>query len=57
MTTGKPAKEIRNNGADASTMQVEYASATTKMYNKAYADAIGVTVPDGYEAIEASEAN
>ena len=57
VATGKQAIEILKNGADVSKMQVEYASATTKMYNKAYADAIGVTVPDGYEAIEASEAN
>ncbi len=56
VATGKQAIEILKNGADIKTMEVEYASATTKMYNKAYADAIGVTMPEGYEAIEASEA-
>lgn len=55
VATGKQAIEILKNGADPSTMEIEYASATTKKYNKEYADAIGITIPDDYEAIETSE--
>lgn len=54
VATGKQAIEILKNGADPSTMEIEYASATTKKYNKDYADAIGITIPDDYEAIETS---
>jgi putative ABC transport system substrate-binding protein len=50
--TGKQAVEILSNGADVSTMPIAYAEATTKEYNKAYADAIGITVPDDYTAVE-----
>ena len=49
--TGKMAVDILTNGADVSTMEVQYAKATTKEYNKAYADAIGFTMPEGYTAI------
>ena len=49
--TGKMAVDILTNGADISTMEVQYAKATTKEYNKAYADAIGFTMPEGYTAI------
>ncbi len=45
------AVDILTNGADVSTMEVQYAKATTKEYNKAYADAIGFTMPEGYTAI------
>lgn len=55
VATGKQAIEILENGADPSTMEIEYASATTKKYNKDYADAIGLAIPDDYEAIETSE--
>ncbi|SDZ87145.1 putative ABC transport system substrate-binding protein [Oribacterium sp. KHPX15] len=50
--TGKQAIEILSNGADVSTMPIAYAEATTKEYNKAYADAIGITIPDSYTAVE-----
>lgn len=50
--TGKQAIEILSNGADVSTMPIAYAEATTKEYNKAYADAIGITIPDDYTAVE-----
>lgn len=50
--TGKQAIEILSNGADISTMPIAYAAATTKEYNKAYADAIGITIPDDYTAVE-----
>jgi putative ABC transport system substrate-binding protein len=53
--TGKQAIEILKNGADVSAMEIEYASATTKMYNAANAEAIGATVPEDYVAIEGSE--
>ncbi|WP_029200526.1 ABC transporter substrate-binding protein [Oribacterium sp. NK2B42] len=50
--TGKQAIDILSNGADVSTMPIAYAEATTKEYNKAYADAIGITIPDDYTAVE-----
>ncbi|SFG56398.1 ABC transporter substrate-binding protein [Oribacterium sp. WCC10] len=50
--TGKQAIEILSNGADVKTMPIAYAEATTKEYNKAYADAIGITIPDDYKAVE-----
>lgn len=56
VATGEQAIEILENGADVSTMEIEYASATTKMYNPEYAEAIGIEIPDDYEAIESSEA-
>lgn len=49
--TGNMALDILQNGADISTMEVQYASATTKEYNQEYADAIGFTMPDGYTPI------
>ena len=53
--TGKQAIEILKNGADVSAMEIEYASATTKMYNAANAETIGANVPEDYVAIEGSE--
>ncbi len=50
--TGEQAIEILSNGADVKTMPIAYASATTKEYNKAYADAIGIKIPDDYKAVE-----
>ena len=50
--TGKQAIEILSNGADISTMPIGYADATTKEYNKTYAEAIGITIPDDYTAVE-----
>ena len=50
--TGEQAIEILSNGADIKTMPIAYASATTKEYNKAYADAIGITMPSDYKALE-----
>ncbi|WP_206099988.1 ABC transporter substrate-binding protein [Oribacterium sp. C9] len=50
--TGEQAIEILSNGADVKTMPIAYASATTKEYNKAYADAIGITMPSDYKALE-----
>ncbi len=49
--TGEQAVEILTKGADVSTMEIAYASATTKKYFKDYADAIGFEMPEDYEAI------
>lgn len=48
---GEMAYDILANGADVSTMEVESAPNVTKMYNPELCDALGITVPDGYEAI------
>ncbi len=52
---GEQAYEILVNGADVSTMPIAYDEAPVKMYNPDYAEAIGFTVPDGYEALSGSE--
>ena len=48
--TGEMAAEILQ-GGDITKMAIEYAPAT-KMYNKAMADALGVTIPEGYTEIK-----
>ncbi|MBE5890063.1 MAG: ABC transporter substrate-binding protein [Lachnospiraceae bacterium] len=53
--TGEMAADILVNGKDPATMEIQYASATTKKYNAAYAEAIGMTMPSDYEAIEVEE--
>lgn len=50
--TGLMAFEILQNGADISQMPIEYAPKFVKKYNAANAEALGVTVPEGYTAIE-----
>ena len=45
-----PAKVLAK-GGDISTMPVEYAPNVTKKYNAANCEALGITPPDGYEAI------
>ena len=50
--TGEMAYEILVNGADVSTMQVEYAPTVTKKYNATNCDALGIEVPEDYVAIE-----
>ena len=50
-TTGEMAAKILPGEADISTMPIEYTS-VTKKYNKTICDDLGVTVPEGYEAIE-----
>ena len=50
-TTGEMAAKILTGEADISTMPVEYTS-VTKKYNKTICDDLGMTVPEGYEAIE-----
>lgn len=49
--TGEMAYEILVNGADVSTMEVRFAPNVTKKYNAAICEELGITVPDGYEAI------
>ena len=50
-TTGEMAVKILKGEADISTMPIEYTD-VTKKYNKAICDDLGLTVPEGYEAIE-----
>ena len=49
--TGEMAAKILAEGGDVSTMLVEYAPNVTKKYNAANCEALGITPPDGYEAI------
>ncbi len=50
--TGLMAYEILVNGADVSTMEIQFAPNVTKKYNAAICTELGITVPDGYVAIE-----
>ena len=50
--TGEMAYEILVNGADVSTMPIQSAPKFTKKYNAANAAELGLTIPEGYEAIE-----
>lgn len=50
-TTGEMAYEILVNGADVSTMEVRFAPNVTKKYNAEICSELGITVPEGYEAI------
>ena len=50
--TGEMAADILLNGADISTMEVEYAPSFTKKFNKTNAEKLGITIPSDYEAIE-----
>ena len=49
--TGEMAAKILAEGADVSTMPVEYAPNVTKKYNAANCEALGITPPDDYVAI------
>ena len=51
-TTGEMAVKILNGEADISRMPIEYTD-VTKKYNKTICDDLGLTVPEGYVAIEA----
>lgn len=50
--TGEMAYEILVNGANPGDMEVQSAPNFTKMYNAANCEALGITIPDGYTAIE-----
>ena len=49
--TGEMAAKILADGADVSTMPVEFAPNVTKKYNAANCEALGITPPSDYEAI------
>lgn len=52
VATGKMAVKVLTGEADISEMPIEYAPQFTKKYNKTICEALGVTVPDDYIAIE-----
>ena len=52
VATGKMAAKILKGEANISEMPIEYAPQFTKKYNKSLCEALNVTVPDGYVAIE-----
>ena len=49
--TGEMAYEILVNGADPAEMAIQYAPQFTPKYNPTMCEALGLTPPDGYEAI------
>ena len=49
--TGEMAAQILTGEADISTMPIEYAPEFVKKYNPPMCEALGVTAPEGYEAI------
>ena len=49
--TGEMAVKILTEGADVSSMPVQYAPNVTKKYNAANCEALGLTIPDDYTAI------
>jgi putative ABC transport system substrate-binding protein len=49
---GQMAYEILVNGADPASMEIQYAPNVVKEYNAANVEALGITIPDDYEAIE-----
>lgn len=51
VATGKMAAKILKGEANVSEMPIEYAPNFTKKYNAANCEALGITIPDGYEAI------
>ena len=51
LATGEMAYEILVNGADISTMEVQFAPNFTKKYNAELCEILGVTVPEDYVAI------
>lgn len=50
--TGKMAAKILTGEADIAEMPIEYAPQFTKKYNQQLCEALGITVPDDYVAIE-----
>jgi len=49
---GEMAYDILVNGADVSTMEIQFAPEVTKKYNAANCEALNITVPEDYVAIE-----
>ncbi len=54
-TTAEMAYDILVNNADISTMEIQYAPTLTKKYNPDICSQLGLTPPDGYEAVDTSE--
>ena len=52
VTTGKMAAQILKGEADISTMPIAYSEKFTKKYNAEVCEALGLTAPEGYIAIE-----
>ena len=52
VATGKMAAKILTGEAKIEEMPIEYAPNFTKKYNKEICEELGITIPDGYEAIE-----
>ncbi|MBO5484667.1 MAG: ABC transporter substrate-binding protein [Lachnospiraceae bacterium] len=50
--TAEMAYEILVNGKNPGEMDIEYADATTKEYNKENCDKLGIKIPEDYKAIE-----
>lgn len=53
--TGEMAFEILVNGADISTMPIQYAPTMTKKYNPKVVEQLNLSIPDGYVALEIEE--
>lgn len=53
--TGEMAADILADGADPATMEIQFAPTFTKKYNKENCEALGITLPDDYVAIEPAE--
>lgn len=53
--TGEMAIEILKNGADPATMEIAYDAAPVNKYVEDRAKALGLTIPDTYEAIDMTE--
>ena len=51
-TTGEMAYEVLANGADAAAMEIRFAPNVTKEYNAELCELFGITIPEGYTAIE-----
>lgn len=51
VTTGQMAVKILTGESSVAEMPIEYAPQFTKKYNPAACEALGITVPEGYEAI------
>lgn len=54
-TTGEMAAEILTEGADVSAMEIRFAPDVTKKYNPEICEELGISVPEGYEAMETEE--
>ena len=51
-TTGEMAYEVLANGADPAAMEIRFAPNVTKEYNAELCELFGISIPEGYTAIE-----